>query len=735
VSPKVQPTHLERVAVVYVRQSTYFQVEKHRESALLQYNLAEFAQRLGWRSDQVVIIDEDQGHSGATTHQRAGFARLMSEVGLSKVGIVLAFEASRLARNNADWQRLIWFCSLTETLLGDQDGVYDPSLLDDRMVLGLKGTISELEWHTIRRRMRQAALAKAGRGELQIRLPAGLQWHELGGIHFTADERVNHALRTVFDKFKDLGSARQVALWMRDHGIQLPRTEKRNAQHVHWVDATGHAVCDVLKNPFYAGAYVYGRRRTTRRIEADGSVRTQSRHVAQQEWMIVIPEHHEGFVSWKEYEQIRRRLAENYTKGGLGPQGPARNGVALLQGLAYCGRCGRRMSVAYPAKSKRRFGQFVCRALWKERGAQFFCQVFGGIRIEKLVVEMFLDAIQPAGVEVALLALEGIRQQQQVVARHWQQRIEHAEYEAHHARAHYEAVDPANRLVAANLERQWNEALAAVEQTRREAELQLERATHELTEFERRRIEQMARNVGRIWTAPTTTPRDQKRLLRAAIERVVLSAAEHHVEVAVEWKGGEVTKATVERRRRGEPTCLTDTEVVELVRRLAADGFDDTQIARVLSRRGMRTATGLTFTRRRVQSIRVSRNIPSGTTRPRRAEDALTVEQAAAQLGVCGRTVHEWLQTGLLRGTQSMPGAPWQVELDQDTRRKLTAQDAPPGWVGLTEAARRLGVSKQTVASWVKSGRLEAVRVTRGRRPGWRIRVDSAELQRQRTLL
>lgn len=731
---KVQPSHLGRSAVVYVRQSTFVQVERNRESTARQYDLAVRAQELGWRDEQLVVIDEDQGRSGATSDGRSGFARVMSEVALGQVGIVLAIEASRLARNNADWQRLIWFCSLTDTLLGDQDGLYDPSHLDDRMVLGLKGTISELEWHTLRKRLHEAAVNKARRGELEITLPAGYQWQEGGnGIELTPDRQVTDVLRLVFDKFDDLGSARQVALWFREHHIELPRRDIcRPGGPLRWIEATRDAVQAVLTHPAYAGAYAYGRQRTVRQLAADGTVRKRAIELPREEWSVLIQDHHPGLIDWRRYEQIEKRLKQNQTQR-TGP-GPVREGAALLQGLAYCGKCGRRMAVAYNGRGLR-FGQFLCRRDAENRGSSYFCQTLGGRRIESAVVELVLDAVEPAGVEVALRALESIQQEQEQLAGHWRQRIEHAEYEAELARGRYEAVDVANRLVSVELERRWNEALAAAQLVRREAEEHLNRMLRELSEIERQRIVRMSRDVRRIWSAPTTTPRDRKRLLRSVLERVVLTTQEHSAAVSVEWKGGQVSELEVERKRRGEPTRVTDEEVVKLVRKLAVEGgLEDTQIARVLSKRNARTAAGLTFTKLRVQSVRSQYQIPRGAGQPAGAGPLFTAEQAAVELGVSPDSIHAWLREGLLRGEQVMPGAPWRITLDDGTRRRLAGEDAPAGWVGLAQAARRLGISKQTVSSWVKSGKLQAVRVARGRRKGWRICVDSTASTKQLSL-
>ena len=731
---KVQTQHLGRNAIVYVRQSTFVQVEKNRESSLRQYDLARQAQEMGWRGDQIRVIDEDQGHSGSTTEGRSGFQRVMSEVALGQVGVVLAIEASRLARNNADWQRLVLYCSMTDTLLGDQDGLYDPSRLDDRMVLGLKGTISELEWHTIRKRLLEARVNKARRGALEVMPPAGFEWCAAGRLEITPDRQVADALRLVFDKFDDLGSARQVAVWLREQGVNLPRREMgKPGGGIRWMEATSHAVRQILKHPIYAGAYVYGRRQTVRRIDPDGSIRTRERERGRGDWMILIRDHHAGLIDWQRFERIQKQLAGNRARPIGWEPGPVREGGALLQGLAYCGLCGRRMAVAYRGTG-RRFGQFLCVQASDLRGSEFFCQTLGGRRIERAVVDLFLEAVVPAGVEVALAALAALQQEQEGTARYWRQCIERAEYEAELAHGRYEAVDAANRLVAAELERRWNEALAHVEEVRQETDERLAGVIRELSEVERQQVRRMAQEVTKIWSAPTTMPRDHKRLLRAAIERVVLTALEHSVKVAVEWKGGAVSELEVHRYRRGEPMLTTDAEVVDLVRRLVEDGLDDTQVARVLIRQGLRTATGLSFTKRRVQSVRRQYHIARRVMAQSPGEKMYTAEEAARELEVSSQTVHHWLRSGLLRGKQVAECAPWCIPLDEQTRHRLAGSDAPEGWVGLEEAARQLGVCKQSVVNWVNAGQLKAVRVARGRCKGWRICVDSTGLEKQLSL-
>jgi len=732
-SEKIQPTHLQRRALVYVRQSTFVQIQQNQESTRRQYNLHQRAKELGWPTEQIAVIDEDQGRTGITTDGRSGFARVMSEVALGVVGIVLALETSRLARNNADWQRLVWFCSLTETLLGDHEQVYDPSLLDDRMVLGLKGTISELEWHTIRKRMLQAARSKAERGELEGVLPAGLQW-EQGTIQLSADQGEVDTLRLVFDKFDEVGSARQVALHLADDGVRLPRRTMHMPGQVHWIEPTASAVRDILKQPKYAGAYVYGRNRTVREIASDGSVHARQVAMPREQWAVLLPDHHEGLIDWDRYERIQKQLRANMTQSPDNTPGPAREGAALLQGLAYCGKCGNRMAVAYSGHG-RRFAQFLCRRNQEQRGTQFYCQTLGGRKIEAAVVQLFLESVQPAGLEAGLQAVEALQREHEQVAEHWRQRIARAEYEALRAQERYEEVDPRNRLVAARLESRWNEVLEEVTRLREEAKAHIARVKQSLSEEEQQRVRALAQDVVRLWEAPTTNSRDRKRLLRAVLERVVITGQQSEAQVDVYWIGGEVCTLKVPRPRRGETSLVTDKNVVELVRRLATDGLDDTQIARVANRQGARTAFGLPFTKRRAQSIRSQYQIPCGKNVVRSGEPTYTAEEAARELGVSQKTVHTWLSSGLLVGQQAVPFAPWRITLDEKTRRRLTEGDTPKGWVGIEEAARRLGTSKQTVLSWVKQGKLDAVRVAKGGREGWRICVDSTTLAKQGSLL
>jgi excisionase family DNA binding protein len=580
--------------------------------------------------------------------------------------------------------------------------------------------------------MREAAVCKARRGELEITLPAGLEWDGPNGVCLCPDQQVIDTLQMVFDKFDEIGTARQTALWLRDSGVQLPR--RRSKSEIHWVEPNPSIVCAILSNPAYAGAYAYGRRRTVQQLHPDGAVQRRQVEVAQDDWTVLINDHHEGLISWERFQKIQQRLMQNYTKSGLSTAGPAREGAALLQGLVYCGKCGRKMHVVYRNRAEDRITQVVCRRVWNDSDTGGYCQVLGQRAIQQRVVELFLQTVQPAGVQVALRALEALKQERDTVCRHWSQCIERADYEANRACQRYEAVDPANRLVAAELERRWNEALDRAASVRRQAEEKLASLSRELSDEEVERVERMAQDVERLWNAPSTGVRDRKRLLRAAIERVVVIGEDNIVKVAVEWKGGEVTELSIKRPRRGIPTRVTPSEVVALVRKLAAE-LDDVQIARVLSRQGHKTATGLNFTKRHVQSIRAAHQIPCPTRRPTDGQPQHTADQAARELGVSSTTIHQWLRTGILRGHQLAPGAPWRIKLDEETRRRLAGDTAPDGWVGVEQAAVRLGVSKQTVITWVKEGKLQAVRVASGRRTAWRICVDSTGCEKQLALI
>src|SRR5215217_715976 len=396
---KIKPTHVQRAAIVYVRQSTTSQVEQHRESTARQYALAERARQLGWTKEQVILIDEDLGLSGASVAKRTGFVRLTAEVALGHVGLVLGLEVSRLARNNADWYRLLDLCALTDTLIGDGDGLYHPRAFNDRLVLGLKGTMSEAELHTLRARLEGGIRSKAARGELRRALPVGLVWGQAPGeVGFHPDEQVCGAIRTVLERFAELGSVRAVWLWLRQEGLKFPlqATTLGGPAQIRWVTPTYQAINKVVTHPAYAGAYVYGRTRHERYVTETGQVRTRSRHLPAAEWEVLIPDHHPGFIDWEAYQANQARVGANIRPQAHQPGGAVREGAALLQGIAVCGKCGRTLAVHYRGRHARPGYHCAGRDLVGGRGV--YCLSVGGVQIDQAVAEAFLAALTPAGI-------------------------------------------------------------------------------------------------------------------------------------------------------------------------------------------------------------------------------------------------------------------------------------------------------------------------------------------------
>lgn len=738
-SAKIHPEHVERSASVYVRQSSLRQVEQHREGGLRQYQLVDWAQELGWPKERIRVIDEDQGKTGSLPQDRSGFGSLVAAVGRGEVGIVIALEVARLARNSPDWHHLIYLCRWTETLIADERTIYDPTDPTDRMVLGLRGQMSELELDNAIHRMVEARWNKARRGELMTIPPAGYDVDDFHQLAMSSDEAVVHACRTVFDQFDKLGTARQVFLWWQTQGLQFPvRRTALRSHPVVWVDPSYRIILSTLHNPIYAGAYVFGRTQTLRELDPENPQRLIVRRGRREAWPVLIRDHHAAYLSYEKYLDNQQRLRNNcmMLQGeGKSPMGPAREGEALLQGLVRCGDCGRGMWVNYGGhrSEKGRTMQYRCSQARRQIGGKD-CHTVGGRRIDETVVQAFLEAIVPAGLEAACAAEELAREQHAKVERHWNLQIEKAEYAAHRAERQFDAVEPENRVVARELERRWNARLGELEAVQAKAREALGKPRC-FTAKELEQAHALGGDLEALWDAKTTTHRDRKRLLRCVIEEVQLRTERDHYLVRIVWKGGVATDREVPRRAVGAGHATAE-ETVDLVRRLAVE-FDDAQIARILNRQGRRSGLGNPFTKQRVTSLRGHRQIAAcpKSRPPDPREGPFTADEAAVELGVCGSTVHRWLREGVLAGTQLTPGAPWQIVLTEDIRKKLADGEAPADWVGLSEASRRLGLSKQRVAYLVKTGKLNAVRTTVGKRQCWRIDVVSATCGQQRDLL
>jgi DNA invertase Pin-like site-specific DNA recombinase len=725
---KITAGHLARQAIVYLRQSSAAQVEHNRESTERQYALANKAHELGWPEDRIVVIDEDLGLSGSGAVVRSGFARLTAEVALTRVGLVLGLEASRLARNNADWHRLIDLAGLTDTLIGDADGIYHPALFNDRLLLGLKGTMSEAELHMLRARLNGGIRNKAARGELRRGLPVGFVWGEADGeVRFHPDEAVVTTIRTVFERFAETGSARRVWLWLRDQAHKFPLQMHAHAE-IRWIEASYHAVHQVLSNPVYAGAYVYGKTRTEMTLDASGARRKQIRHLPRDQWQVLIKEHHRGYIDWQTYEANQQRIARNTRPGPHKAGGAVREGSALLQGLASCGHCGRRLRTHYSGRNS--VPGYHCSGEHLVEGRGSYCLNIGGVQIDEAVARAFIAALEPAKIAAMMAAAEQLEMDRASALKHWRLGLERASYAASLAERRYRAVDPDNRLVARGLERAWEESLAALETAKVELARREQEHPRVLSAEERERLGVIGPDLAAVWHAATTTPRDRKELLRALLDEVIVKVERDKsaAHLTLRWKGGVLSEIGLALPHKRQATVRTDEDTVALVRRLVVH-YPDTVIAGILNRQGRKTARGLRFEGNRVSSLRTHWGIPCFVPKTEAAEgELLTIKRAANALGVAPSTIHRLLNDGIIVGEQITPGAPWCIRLTDELKARFNAE-AGDGFLPMREAIRALGVSRQTVLQRVKRGELEAVHVTRGRQKGLRIKVMTCQTE------
>lgn len=720
-NPKILATHLARQACVYVRQSTETQVLVNRESTLRQYQLVQRAEQLGWPEARIQVIDEDLAHSGSGVVMRQGFVRMTQEVALGQIGVVLCLEASRLARNNAEWYRLLDLCAVTNTLIGDADGIYHPGLFNDRLLLGLKGTMAEAELHVLRARLDGGIRNKAKRGELRRGLPVGLIWGEADGeVRFHPDQAVTGAIRTVFEKFAELGSARQIWLWFQAESLLFPHATPKGL--IQWVKPTYINILSVLGNPAYAGAYTYGKTRSECYVDENANLRKRIKHLPREQWSVFIADHHPGFIDWATFEMNQDRLARNAPPSAGEAAGAPREGSALLQGLACCGRCGRKLRIYYQGNNST--PGYYCSSRDAVNGRGLWCMRLGAGRIDRAVVETFLNAIAPAGLEAAIQAQNFQHAEHQGSLKQFRLQVEAAQYEVQRAERRHQAVEPENRLVARTLEAEWEHKLKEL----KVAEAQL--ASKELgqsfvlTDAQRDKIRTLGGDLQQVWAASTTTDRDRKELLQNLLDDVTIKILTDptKVQIVVRWKTGATTELEVLWKNRSVAPIRTDEDTIELVRRLAIHHSDAT-IAAVLNRQDKRTATGERFTTERVGNLRRYWKIPvfkASLTAPE--GESLTVTAAADRFGVAVSTLHRWLMDGFIAGEQVTPGAPWRIRMTKELH-DIFVTDAPAGYVTMPEAIRRLGVSRQTIMQRVKRGELPFVHVRRGKQKGLLIKA------------
>lgn len=654
---KVTETHLQRAAYIYIRQSTLQQVHHNLESNRRQYALQERAKALGFKS--VIVVDQDLGVSGAGTRERPGFSRLLTAVCNGEVGAVFALEASRLARNNRDWHHLIDLCVLTRTLVVDADGVYDPRHLNDRLLLGLKGTMSEFELGLLRQRAQEAYRQKAMRGDVMTRVPVGFVRKGENGIEMTPDRQVQQAIRDFFARVRGSSSLRQVLLWHHQEKIPFPVSCMRDGcELLEWRLPNYQQMLRMVKNPAYAGAFAWGRS-GVRSVVVDGRSRKTSGHrLNEDQWQVLLQDHHAGYISWQDYQSNLEKLVANRTKSHQSSTGAARNGSALLAGLFRCGRCGHKLHVAYRGREGRG-PRYWCMTGNREQGAPS-CLAFGALRVEKAVVDVVLAACQPLGVEAAVQVMESSHDEGDQKRKALELALEKARYEVTRARRQYDAADPENRLVAAELENRWNAALVQVADL--EGRLEAEgKVNHSLTDTQRQMLTTLGGDLQALWNDASTPLDLKKRVLRTVINEVVVDIDHDsgYIEMKIHWAGGVHSPLRVRKNQVGRNGNATDADVVELVRELAK-GWSDGYVASMLNRSCLLTGKGNTWNETRVKNLRRENNIPVfSKSQPRTWK---TMAEASSLLGVSNCVVRTMVRNKLLPARQIAKYGPWMID-------------------------------------------------------------------------
>lgn len=658
---KIGQRHRGRLALIYLRQSTAAQVREHTESTLRQYALADAAVALGWDRSQVLVLDGDLGQSGRSTRQRRDFKEVVAKVCQGEAGLVLVLEASRLSRNSADFQRLLEFCQVTDTLIADADGVYDLRDFNDQLLLGFKGTMSAVELHILGQRMQEAKKAAARRGELRLPLPIGYVYDLDGQVSMDPDQEVQAAVADLFRAFEVSGSCCGVVKAFRDR--RFPTHGESWTGELTWMRLRQSQARAILRNPAYAGAYVSGRVKSERCIDEDGNIRTHSIELPQDRWEVVIPDHHPGYISWDTFCANQRQLAANQTQRGARPP---REGNSLLQGIALCGHCGTSMGVAYSSSGA---AHYRCRSRLDETHTPG-CRSVSAALVDPLVERRLLQIVTPDQIALALAAAEELNQREARALRAFELRVERARYDASRAERAFHLCEPENRLVARSLEQRWEAKLAAVAEA--ESSLDSQRAQRRPLP-NTADLKTLAADLTRLWNEPTTSPRDRKRVLRTLISDVTLTSdpAGDEIRVGIRWRAGAHEEHIAARTR-----MRTDHDTVELVKRRKLEGQRDTDIAAELRALGLRTARGHQFETRDVRNVRHS----LGLARPSPLEPGeLTVTQVAARLDVKPGTVYYWIRTGLLPARKPATGEiciPFSPEIEATLRARRTRRVA-----------------------------------------------------------
>ena len=662
--------HLSKTACVYVRQSTLAQVRHHQESTERQYALKEKALQLGWNDSTVQILDRDLGKSGAQITGREDFKTLVTEVSMGQVGAVFALEVSRLARSNLDWHRLLELCALTDTLVIDEDGCYNPADFNDGLLLGLKGTMAQAELHLLRGRLLGGKLNKARKGELRFPLPVGLCYDEEGRIVLDPDEEVRGAVELIFRLFRETGSAFAVMQQFAKSNLRFPKRSYGGAWggKLIWGQLSHSRVLNILKNPSYAGMYVFGRYQYRRQISPTGEVHKKPCAVPIADWRVSLQGHHEGYISWEEYLKNQERLENNRTNGGeMMLSGAAREGLALLQGLLVCGHCGRSITVRYTGNGGV-YPCYQCTWLKREGRATKCCMNFRCDLLDTAIGAEVLLVLQPAELKLALAALEELEARDHTVGRQWQMRLDRAGYEAELAERRYQEVDPSQRLVAATLERRWNAALLQLEELKQQAaEFQRQHA-RVATPEQKAKVLALAKDLPKLWHAPTTQAKDRKRMLRLLIKDVTVEKpAPKQLSVHIRWQGNASTDLTLQLPPNIADRMRYPAEVVDRVRNMAHH-LQDAEIAAQLNQQGHSSITGKPYTTSMIQWIRFRYGIaPPVLKKP----EELTVQQVAQLFRVSDHVVYYWIQNAIVPARKLNAGSPYWITLREMDHQKL----------------------------------------------------------------
>jgi DNA invertase Pin-like site-specific DNA recombinase len=674
---KISAEHINREACIYVRQSTSGQLIHHRESQRLQYGLVERAKELGWSKRKIRVIDTDLGTTASGCVDRLGFQELLSSVCEGRTGGIFSIEASRLARNGREWHTLLEICAIMRTVLVDQGAIYDLNLSNDRLLLGLKGEMSTMELSLLRERSQAAIQQKAKRGELYLTVPAAYIKTKDNQLKKNPDTRIQEATDLVFNKFQEYGTLRQVYKWFLDEKIEIPAVSNgKGKRHIEWKLPSPNTISRIVNNPIYAGAYAYGRTKTEVYFE-DGRKRLRKRiRKEQKDWDVLILDHHKGYITWEQYLYNMEILTQNTNKKRPVVKGSVRGGKALLGGLLRCGHCGRKLFVRYQGRNGRHKRYDCSRRQGNELGRA--CISFGGFRVDRAVTQYLFEVLSPVGLEASLRAIKKINDESGAVKRQHELELEQVRYEALRAKRQYDAVDPDNRLVAATLEKDWNDALVRVAKLENEISAMVA-STPPLSAEEEVEIRELSQDLPRVWNHPRSSLDLKKRIIRAVIKEIVVYLDDQQIRLVIHWEGGEHTELEVPKNKSFDAPLRTDVETTRIIAELARI-MPDKHIVAFLNRIGETTAKGHTWNPVRLRSFRNNNNIPVYREGERQERQEFTVDEASSKLGIGITKVRRLIQHKILPARQVCPGAPLIIskkDLESEVIKKAAHSKLP----------------------------------------------------------